>query len=210
MEHQAASPSVSLYPVDRQSNLLTSPHRPLRLFAAEAVHSAGVRGGAAIIKINTDFLNKESFLPDEFVLAHAVADLSGEGFEQSYARASILMTSCNQGWRDSLDQMGTCAYQGVVPPAPISRVSYIDFAKMSTLQELDVLDVGMSVTAYQVMSKKYKMIEDWFFGGEVTFGCGMAPEKKLRKIPAFEKRRMQFNMVWSDRSMVRIEECLSR
>jgi len=80
----------------------------------------------------------------------------------------------------------------------------------STLQEIDLLDIGMSVTAYETMAAKYRMLEDWFFGGSVTLGYGLIREKELRSMSGFEQRRMRFNMVWSDRSMVRIEECLSR
>lgn len=113
-------------------------------------------------------------------------------FEQYYARATMLMTGCNEGWEESLKQMGICAYHGAVPPSAISRVSYIDFSKMSHYQELDVLDIGMSVTAYQANSRKYNMIEDWFFGGSVTFGYGVVPDKELRRMPGFEQHRKAF------------------
>lgn len=90
------------------------------------------------------------------------------------------------------------------------RVSYIDFDNMSHYQELDVLDIGMSVAAYQAMAAKYRMLEDWFFGGSVTIGYGVVPEKELRRMPGFKQHRKAFDKAWSDRSMVRIEVCPSR
>lgn len=179
-------------------------------FAAEIVGSEhGFTGSAAILEIDADRLDDGLFLPDDFVMAQMLAEnprLAHESFEEIAALARDAMTHNHGEWKNSLYLMGTCAYQGIVPPAAIARVCYVDFSKMQPAMLFDIIDISVSVEAFKICGIKYRMLDSWFWGAEVEFGFGLLSNQQLNQ-RTMAKARKEFRELWSDRSMVRIEEC---
>jgi len=178
-------------------------------FAADKVGSD--EGEAAILEIDSNLLNPGLFLPDDYVLGQLLSGDPGRAHdsnEKIAAEARDGMTQLNSQWEKSLELMGTCAYHGTVPPAAIKRVCYIDFLKMKPAMFFDITDIGVSVQAFSVCAAKYRMVDGWFWGGDVKFGYGLVSNQQLKRRTDYKRAKKAFSELWSDRSMVRIENCL--
>jgi len=75
---------------------------------------------------------------------------------------------------------------------------------------IDLTDIGVSVMAFSVCANKYRMFDAWFWGGEMKFGYGLVSNHQLNKLADYKRVKKAFSALWSDRSMVRVEECWPR
>lgn len=179
-------------------------------FAAEAVGSdGGFTGEAAILEIDTDLLNEELILEDELVTEWLLLDNRRYAYIPREELIAMARDRMSHDWLNSLELMGTCAYRGIVPPSAIKRVCYIDFANMPPHMLFDITDMTLSVEAFKMSGVKYRMLDAWFWGGEVELGFGLLSRQQQNQ-RSKARARKEFREMWSDRSMVRIEECLSR
>lgn len=174
-------------------------------YAAEAAKSPeGIIGEAAILEIDTDLLDNRLFLPDHFFMAQLADELpyfSRKSHEKVIAKVHAGMTELKLNWRVFFEIMGTCSYRGIIPPSAIKRTCFIDFSIMHPAMLAEIINMCAPLIA---LVNKYRMIDAWFWGGEVEYRFGLLPHPQSmyseRAIKAFRK-------LWSDRSMVRIEEC---
>lgn len=162
---------------------------------------------AAMFEIDTDLLIEDLLVPDEEFIAPRTSYIWENdelSFQDIIVRSRIFMTACREAWKNSLLSTGTCAYMGIIPPAAIKRVSYIDFQKMNFAMQNDILDISVSEEAFRIAACKYKMIDAWFFGGKVEYGYGLISKEQHRQSAEYIK---EFEKMWQDRSMVKIEIC---
>lgn len=72
----------------------------------------------------------------------------------------------------------------------------------------DITDVSLSAETFKLYADKYRMVDAWFWGGDVELGFGLLSRQQQNQ-RSRAKARKEFRELWSDRSMIRIEECLS-
>lgn len=179
-------------------------------FAAEAVRTDdGFSGEAAILEIDTDLLNQELFLEDELVREFLLTVNPSLVYMPREKLIVMAREKMCRDWLNSLELLGTCAYRGIVPPSAIKRVCYIDFAKMTPRMLFDIIDVSLTVEAFNISEIKHRMLDSWFWGDEVYLRFGSMFRQHQNRLSRVRVRK-EFRELWSDRSMIRIEECLSR
>ena len=80
-------------------------------------------------------------------------------------------------WRDSVEQLGTCAYSGAIPPDAIRRVCLFDRAISPEVLML-CLDPQITLLNHRLCSEKYQALTEWFMGEAINparFFLGVGP-----------------------------------
>lgn len=145
-------------------------------FAMQAVPDRSVRRKkdeegvkAAIIELDSDFLNPFKLLPDEDVLEQA-----GRGGKDSlpldwsmhqrtkHYRKHMMDHIGRDTWNPSLNLMGTCAHQGPITPDAFTRVAYIDIVKKRRLV-WSAMDASISIANYKFCGHTYRCINAFIF-----------------------------------------------
>ena len=126
-----------------------------------------------IVEIDSDKLDESNFLPDEDFIEQASRARGDFAQKQIGMEAATKLIRENlEEWRDcwalSLDGIGNCAYQGIVPPKAITRVAIYD---PSTNRELtwSCVDPCISILNYKLCSDKYSSLTMQLFDSRNSY-----------------------------------------
>jgi len=129
----------------------------------------------AIIEVDVDLLKTFLFLPDEDFLEQATR---GQDHPDDYFWGDLLeaesmaerteffrenLESFQHLWRDSVNFLGNCAYQDIIPPTAITRVAIYD-PNSNPFITMTALDPSISTINHQICADKYRGLTSWFFG----------------------------------------------
>lgn len=128
-----------------------------------------------IIEVDTDKLDEKLLHPDEDVLAQMS--------HREYVKMGVSLNALTEIYRDkiadyqhlwktSLEAMGTCAYNGIIPPESFSRVVVYDPATNPQLT-LSAMDPAICIMNYKFMQGKYEDITRALMGEKVEFENSM-------------------------------------
>lgn len=127
----------------------------------------------AVLEIDTDKLDSTHLVPDEDFLEQATRNHPGivparlKTMVQRTAWFRDNIDRFQHMWEASLTYLGTCAYQGTIPPSAIRRVAY--FAPESNrFIALRALDPTISLLNYKIVGSTYRALVQWLFDGDVT------------------------------------------
>lgn len=134
-----------------------------------AINARTDRERAAVIEIDTKYLNPWLLAPDEDVMEQInrgkdalQPGLTMEQRTKHYRKQ--LHNYVGEGqWEASIKAMGTCCYLSSVPPEALTRIAYVDMQRASTLSMLS-MDPSISLMNYFIVGRKYRGITKWIFG----------------------------------------------
>lgn len=145
----------------------------------------------AIIEIDSDLLpdpgDGEYFLyPDEDFLEQATRQqelpegwgVNGATMEVRTAWFRENLFRFGHVWEESIEFLGNCAHEGVIPPDAITRVSFVD-PKGNPHMALMACDPMITLTNYRFCGEKYRSLVRWLMGEEAdarAFSFGAFPE----------------------------------
>lgn len=142
-------------------------------FASNAANGSPLLG---ILEIDTDLLNESSFLPDEDFLEQASRGRKWDNPEINRALNKKNMVErtrwfrdfariFQQGWRLSLDHMGTCCHEGQIPPLAITKAVIFDSRKNQMISS-DLLNPTISILNFKFCVGHYRALTRWLIGEE--------------------------------------------
>lgn len=147
---------------------------------------------AAVIEIDTDYLDKTHMAPDEDFLGQVA--VRKQGGELNKITRVIRQNLRNYaGDADLLDGsikfLGNCCYIGTIPVKAISRIARINLAKAPQTHMMS-LDPSISIMNYMYVGKRYRALTKWVFGDDL--GPDTPLERKFEgDVP--EEIRRQFS-----------------
>jgi len=151
---------------------LTTAYAP---YFAMSATEPGERWG--VLEVDTELLDEYSLLPDEDFLEQASRgqdideDLQHvQGMHERTAWFRTHIREFGHLWRESLEGLGNCAHQGVIPPEAITRVSLFDSPTNQTMAML-AMDPPITLTNFRFCEGKYRALTRWIMGEDVDPAC---------------------------------------
>jgi hypothetical protein len=128
----------------------------------------------SIIEVETDLLEEHLFFPDEDFIEQASRinpeklGIKGKTMNQrtKWIRNNIEQFQSN--WMLSLNKLGTCCYQSVIPTTAITKVVIVSPKDCKSMC-IEALQPTITISNFMVASDFYKTLTKWFMGEEVTF-----------------------------------------
>lgn len=125
----------------------------------------------AVIEVETDLLDESRLHPDEDVLEQA-----GRNYDELPKSWNMIKRTRwyrmraweNPNWEKSLKFMGTCGYDGTIPPEAITRVVFVDPEKLDGGFSLSLIDCSISLMNYKFCGEKYRNVTQWVMGEKKT------------------------------------------
>lgn len=132
--------------------------------------TASKDGEMGLIEIDSDLLDTRQMVPDEDFLEQASRSKVFHRKRDMKARTTSLRKSLKQYsglWRQSVQQLGTCAYYGAIPSSAITRVSVL---KPESNPEIITMfsDPTITILNHRFCFDVYKMLTNWMMGEEVS------------------------------------------
>jgi len=168
--------------------------------------NAGDSKQVVVYEIDRNVLDPTRFYPDEDFL------IQTKEIEKSVARYNLDVYQ--DLWESSLISMGTCAYQGIIPPSAISRYCVVDFDTRRTLS-LNLSD-GMNYQNYMYRRDELHKDIEWYFNdedflssyyeAEVLLNNGNDDNRELDPLDSiFEKQLKLWEKESKDRKGITVE-----
>jgi hypothetical protein len=122
-----------------------------------------------VIEVDADRLHEGDFYPDEDWVGQQIAlnPKNKEIGERAKVEAGVLWESIDlrryqHHWKDSLRQLGTCAYALSVPKAAITRYAIIPLkSPLSFIQ----IKIGLNLLEHQIHQGTHNQWMEYIFGG---------------------------------------------
>ena len=128
-----------------------------------------------IIEVDTDELDLDCFFPDEDFLEQATRgkEFAFNGLSEcrnmeertSWFKEHLFAFAHH--WQDSLQNLGNCSFEGVIPTEAISRVALFDPAECPPMA-IAAMDPMISIMNFRLCSRKYTGLTRWLAGYEVA------------------------------------------
>ncbi len=163
--------------------------------------------GAAHLYPDEDFLEQVSRrqdLPEEWGINGASMKDRTEWFRRNLWRFPHL-------WEDSIEGLGNCAHEGVIPPEAITRVSFVD-PKGNPSMALMASDPCITLMNYALCASKYRNLMRWLMGDEAdasAFSFGsfpVLPEESILALPPELQRQARFQQETTSRLQVALAD----
>ena len=151
-------------------------------------------------------------LPEEWGVNGATMEVRTKWFRENLWRFGHL-------WEKSVEGLGNCAYNGVIPPEAITRVSFVD-PKGNPSMTLMASDPCITVMNYRICQGKYQGLMRWLMGDEVEAtslmpaGAGALlsqadalPPEVLRMVEVFRDQEQRLRETMADRTGVEVVRC---
>jgi hypothetical protein len=137
------------------------------LFAFFASTNGNDRFG--IIEIETTLLDASNFLPCEWFLEQTSRQKAKNAREQHRRLESYRKTldKHHDKWRDSLQKVGVCLYDGFIPKKMIRRITVYDPSSNPTITEA-IINARISLAEYKASFPRNLALTRWLTGGSVT------------------------------------------
>ena len=137
------------------------------LFAFFASTNGNDRFG--ILEIETSFLDSSNFLPCEWYLeqsARAKAKTAKDEHRRLESYRKVL-EKYHDKWRDSLNRLGVCIYDGFIAKKTIRRITVYDPASNPTITNA-IVNARISMSEYKNSFHRNQALTRWLTGGSVT------------------------------------------
>lgn len=137
------------------------------LFAFFASTNGNDRFG--IIEIETSFLDSNNFLPCEWYLEQSARPKAKTGRDQHRRLESYrkLVEKYHDKWRDSLNKLGVCIYDGFIAKKTIRRITVYDPSSNPTITDA-IINARISLAEYKNSFHRNQALTRWLTGGSVT------------------------------------------
>lgn len=123
-----------------------------------------------LFEINTHLLPPGGFVADEDAVEQSVRgrDRLPKGWGMKRRTAYYRARVRDYSPVGSLNALGTCGFQGVIPPEAITRVCRIPAARAGRII-FSLSDPLISVLNWHIMGGHYEALQQWFFDGGDAF-----------------------------------------
>ena len=125
-------------------------------------------GPLAVVEIDAGGLHADRLRPDEdYMLQCVLPPNMAVGAERGVAVLREMrerMDEHRDFWRNSLDSLGTVAYQGTIPPEAITRVAFFDPRKNAEMAYV-MMDASLTVLAHMIFGSQFASWNRWMFDG---------------------------------------------
>lgn len=155
---------------------LTDTYAPYFAFSSTPLDDNGnFTERMAIIEIDTDKLDPMWMMPDEDAIEQLTRNPKDTKFygikgKTMKDRTKWIRNHINDFqylWEISLEQLGNCAYKGVIPQSAITRV--ILHTDDNSVMSMQIAQPTITVINFQLLSKWYQALTKWYAGYEVSF-----------------------------------------
>lgn len=140
------------------------------LYFAMCATGSKVSGRPVVIEVDTLRLNPFKLWPDEDFLAHMTKHAPGMPIGLKLRERSAWyrdrLGEYAHLWDRSVAGMGTCAYNGTVISAAITRYVMVDTTKQGRLL-CEAVDPSISIWNYIIVGSKYRAMTNWLFNDPV-------------------------------------------
>ena len=158
------------------------------------LNAAGDDDSFAVLEIDTELIDEWSLVPDEDWLEQVShhqelpedwdipEDDDVVGRTKWFRERLHLFQHL---WESSLEGLGNCAYEGIIPPHAITRAVFVDSRKCIEMCGM-AIDPTISLLNYRFCQAKYKTLTRWFIGEEVSvkdmswYGLPIYPEHETQ------------------------------
>ncbi|HLJ94673.1 MAG TPA: hypothetical protein VKU02_15915 [Gemmataceae bacterium] len=122
-----------------------------------------------IIEIETTLLDKSNFLPCEWFLEQSSRQKAKNAREQHRRLESYrkVREKYQEKWRESLQKVGVCLYDGFIPKKAIRRITVYDPASNPTITSA-IINARISLADYKPCFPRNQALTRWLTGGSVT------------------------------------------
>lgn len=191
------------------------------IYAGYFAANATVEGDWGIIEIDTDKLDPYNLLPDEDFLEQATRGeksicpktVRGMVARTRWFRNRLL--GFQKYWENSLKDLGTVQYRGVIQPKAFTRVSVFDPRSNGSLS-LNILDPSISIVNRLLCSDKYRASTRWLMGekitvdewmGQFSFGClppspnGFSIEEATKQVREMLDQQQGVKIIYSKEAL---------
>lgn len=170
----------------------------------------------AVIEIDTDLLpDLDALMPDEDWLEQATRQqelpeewgVNGASMTDRTAWFRENLWRFAHHWDGSIEGLGNCSHEGVIPPDAITRVSFVD-PKGNPSVALMASDPCITLMNYALCQGKYHNLMKWLMGDEVdasAFSFGsypVIPEDGIAALPPELQRHIRFQQETTSRLQV--------
>jgi hypothetical protein len=137
------------------------------LFAFFASTNGNDRFG--IIEIETSFLDSSNFLPCEWYLDQSARSKARTARDQHRRLESYrkVLEKYHDKWRDSLNRVGVCLYDGFIAKKTIRRITVYDPSSNPTITNA-IVNARISLAEYKDSFPRNQALTRWLTGGSVT------------------------------------------
>jgi len=115
-----------------------------------------------VFEIESDDLDQDLFFPDEDFIAQAMAQQEKMTLEDCHDYVRDNLENWRDLWTDSIEHMGNCAYQGLIPASAIKRHCIFEQGERPYLS-MAFLDPAISILNYRFMGAKHRAFVEWMF-----------------------------------------------
>lgn len=130
--------------------------------AGETSDRDGEHYDPVVFEIESDELEQDLFFPDEDFIAQVLAQQEKMSLDDVHDYVRDNLENWQDLWKESVDGMGNCCYQGVIPRAAIKR--YCVFHKKERPQlAISFLDPSISLLNYRFLGGKHRGFVEWMF-----------------------------------------------
>ena len=128
----------------------------------------------AIVEIETNLLDEFKMLPDEDFIEQVTrhdkqnkTGIEGKTISERTEYVRNHLEEFSGFWRMSVENLGTCAYEGTIPKTAITRVAVVDISKCGEMCA-EALEPIISIMNYRICGPQFRMLTRWFMGESVT------------------------------------------
>jgi hypothetical protein len=142
-----------------------------------------------IVEVDLTHLDPANFLPCEWYL-DATARQKAKSSREHHRRLESFRKNLDKyqsKWKDSLQKIGICVFDGFIPKKAIRRITIYDPASNATITDA-IVNSTLGLAAYRNGYNRYLAITRWLVGESVTVEDWLGEE--ILKTPKDEKEAL--------------------
>lgn len=133
-----------------------------------AVNNCENEDFCVVFEVETGLMVEELLHPDEDFVAQTLAHQRNKSLSEIHEKVKGELEFYQHHWKDSLERLGTCAYQDVIEPKAITR--YCKFHPSQRVElAMNMMDPSISLMNYFLLADKYRNLTQWMFGDVPTY-----------------------------------------
>jgi hypothetical protein len=128
----------------------------------------------AIVEIETNLLDEFKLLPDEDFIEQATrcdkqnkTRIEGKTIAERTEYIRNHLDEFSGFWGTSVEHLGNCAYEGIIPKTAITRLAIIDISKCGEMC-FEANEPIITIMNYRLCGTQFRMLTRWFMGETVT------------------------------------------
>jgi hypothetical protein len=152
----------------RKGNWKDFPSRPDMIYLTTAYapyFALNVEGNGqpVVLEIDADKLDENCFFPDEDFISQSIARRNKLPLKEVHDEICRDLERYQEHWQLSVENMGNCCYQGIIPVSAITRYVTWEVEKQSYVSIM-AMDPCITPINYHFLSEKYQGLIAWLFG----------------------------------------------